>query len=74
MNEYEERELRNLASALYDVRYSLSCDYCTKEKCRTDKSGGVSRKSCLDCIMDYWRDILNEKAGKRKIREVKDGD
>lgn len=66
MNEYEERELRNLASAFYEVRYSLSCDYCTKEKCRTDKSGGVSRKSCLDCIMDYWRNILIEKVGKRK--------
>lgn len=66
MNEYEERELRNLASALYDVRYSLCCDYCTKEKCQTDKNGGISRKSCIDCISDYWRDVLRKK-------EVKNG-
>jgi len=37
MNEYEERELRNLASAFYEVRYSLSCDYCTKEKLEKQK-------------------------------------
>lgn len=31
------------------------CDYIKENK-----------TSCIDCIMDYWREILNEKVGKRK--------
>ena len=66
MNEYEESELRNLASAFYEVRHSLCCDYCTKQKCQEDKAGKISEKSCLNSIMDYWREILRNKESKNK--------
>ena len=32
--------LRVFAIALYNLPHSLSCDFCSKEKCKKDRSGG----------------------------------
>lgn len=57
----EKNVLREFAIALYNLPHSLSCDFCSKEKCKKDRCGGISSKSCVECIEDYWKNLINEK-------------
>ena len=55
MEKTNDELIREFAKSMYDMPQSLCCSYCTKEKCITDKKGGLSHKSCVDCISDYWK-------------------
>lgn len=57
MEKTNEELIHEFALAMYDMPNSLCCSYCTKDKCKHGKDD----KSCVGCIMDYWRRKVNEK-------------
>jgi hypothetical protein len=62
MEKTNDELIREFAKSMYDMPQSLCCSYCTKEKCITDEKGGLSHKSCVDCISDF--------CGRMKKRKV----
>lgn len=56
MNKSNKETIHDFALAMYDMPNSLCCEYCTKEKCK----GKNVYKSCVGCIIDFWRDKTNE--------------
>lgn len=66
MKKFKNEELKNLAIALYNVRYSLACDYCTKENC----NGKSPREKCIENIINYWRNILELKESMRDTTDT----
>ena len=66
MNKSNNEIIHDFALTMYDMPNSLCCEYCTKEKCK-DKN---VYKSCVDCIMDFWRDKTNETPSFRFILET----
>ena len=47
----DSEKIHKLAVAMYNMPNSVSCKYCTKDKCRHNGTD----KSCIDCISDYWK-------------------
>lgn len=55
------KTLRDVASVLYDVEYSVSCKICVK--CKIYKCN--ERLSCLDCIEDGLEVLINKLTPKK---------
>lgn len=72
MEKTNDELIRELAKSMYDMPQSLCCSYCTKEKCITDKKGGLSHNSCVDCISDYWKAKVDQKIQEDIFLEIKE--
>lgn len=57
------KTLRDVASTLYDVEHSVSCKICIK--CKMSK--GNENLSCLDCIEDGLKVLIDKVTPKKPI-------